>query len=93
MASRPASRPVVMVCLAVLVALLAYLGMNRFLAKPPELPSIIVPAHFESDTERTTRQGHEQSAKDWKAAQKRADSRNADARAKHLAPDTTATNP
>lgn len=76
MAYRLAQHPITMLGLVCLVALIAFVTVDRLLATKPEMPSVSVPTILESSSERTDRLGKEQSAKEWSAAQKRADARN-----------------
>jgi hypothetical protein len=87
MANRFANRSAVRVGLAILVALFAFLTLSSFLPRAPHIPSNIAPLPVETGAERTLRVDREQTAKDWRAAQKRSDARSAGAKARQLAPD------
>jgi hypothetical protein len=90
MAIRLANRPGITLGLALVAAVFGFLAVNQFRSKVPGIPSVAASAPLESDPERTVRLEREQSNKDWVAAQKRADVRDAHLKAQRLAPNAPA---
>jgi hypothetical protein len=81
MASQAANRLLPKIVLVFLSIVFAYLAVTWYLSGPHQAIVIAAPA-AESKSAQKVRLGREQSAKDWGAAQKRADARNAAAEAR-----------
>lgn len=80
MTSPAANRLLPKVALVCLCMVCAFFVATWYMSRPPQAMPVAAPV-FETKKQQTSRLGREQSAKDWGAAQKRADDRNAADRA------------